>query len=95
MKSCAELAAQVTPWSVELAFIPRLYVPAELVRQYTMLPEAPPLADSTSAYSFPAVNSYPVENWYVYHVAAAVRLEAKNVVLHKAGPVGLLSDPAA
>jgi hypothetical protein len=88
MKSAAELVVQLVPWSAETAFIPRLYVPAVFTRQYTIAPEAPSVADTTIAYFVPAVTEYPVENWYSYHVAVVVRLDARNVVLVSADPVG-------
>jgi hypothetical protein len=62
MKSAAEFVVHATPWSAELAFMPPPYVPAVFTRQYAMVPEAPPVAESTSAYFVPAANAYPVGN---------------------------------
>jgi hypothetical protein len=88
MKSAVELVVQLVPWFAERAFIPRLYVPAVFTRQYTKVPTAPSVADSTIAYLVPDVTSYAVENWKSYHVAVVARLDARNVVLVKADPVG-------
>jgi hypothetical protein len=93
MKSCAEFAVQLVPWFAEVAFIPRLYAPAVFTRQYTRFPEAPSVADSTIAYFVPVVTSQPVESWNSYQVADVARLDARNVVLAKADPVGLSSAP--